>query len=59
MLLLRVSHSPAAATAVIVVLQRPEIVPFLPLLVLATVILVAVGVISARTNRSIYPVYWW
>jgi CBS-domain-containing membrane protein len=59
MLLLRVSHSPAAATAVIVVLQRPEIVPFLPLLVLAAVILVAVGVISARTNRSIYPVYWW
>jgi CBS-domain-containing membrane protein len=59
MLLLRVSHSPAAATAVIVVLQRPEIIRFLALLLLATVILVAVGAISARANRMIYPVYWW
>ncbi|WP_346282531.1 HPP family protein [Pseudonocardia sp.] len=59
MLLLRVSHSPGAATAVMVVLERPEIVRFLALLLLATVILVAVAVISARANRTVYPVYWW
>jgi CBS-domain-containing membrane protein len=59
MLLLRASHSPGAATAVMVVLERPEIVRFLALLLLATVLLVAVGAISARANRTTYPVYWW
>jgi CBS-domain-containing membrane protein len=59
MLLLRMSHSPAAATAVIVVLERPEIVRFLALLLLAMMILVAVGVITARANRATYPLYWW
>jgi CBS-domain-containing membrane protein len=59
MLLLRVSHSPAAATAVIVVIERPEIVRFLALLLLATMILLAIGVITARANRTTYPLYWW
>ena len=59
MLLLRVSHSPATATVVIVVLEKPEIVRFLALLLLGTVILVAVGVVSARANRTTYPLYWW
>jgi CBS-domain-containing membrane protein len=59
MLLLKVSHSPAAATAVIVVLQRPEIVQFLALLLLAMLIMITVGVVSARANRTTYPLYWW
>jgi CBS-domain-containing membrane protein len=59
MLLLRMSHSPAAATAVIVVTSAPGLVNFLELLLLATVILVAVGAISARLNRHPYPVYWY
>ncbi|MFD1530812.1 HPP family protein [Pseudonocardia aurantiaca] len=59
MLLLRVSHSPATATVVIVVLEKPEIVRFLALLLLGTVILVAVGAVSARANRTTYPLYWW
>jgi CBS-domain-containing membrane protein len=59
MLLLRVSHSPAAATAVIVVLERPDIVRFLALLLLAMVILLAIGMITARANRTTYPLYWW
>lgn len=59
MLVLRMSHSPAAATAVIVALSSPEIVRFLALLLLATVILVAVGAVSARANGTKYPVYWW
>ena len=59
MLLLKMSHSPAAATAVVVVFERPEIVRFLALVLLAVVIMVAVGVISARANRTTYPLYWW
>ncbi|GAA1366717.1 HPP family protein [Streptomyces beijiangensis] len=59
MLVLRVTHSPAAATAVIVALTGPDPLPFLGLLVVASVLLVAVGVINARAARQPYPVYWW
>lgn len=60
MLLARTPHSPAAATAVIVVATKPEVAVFLPLLVLATVILAAVGIIAGRTPAgSRYPIYWW
>jgi CBS-domain-containing membrane protein len=47
MLVLRVSHSPAAATAVIVALQAPPAGRFLALLGLACLILVAVGLVGA------------
>ncbi|MFB4317755.1 HPP family protein [Actinomadura sp. 21ATH] len=56
MALARTPHSPAAATAVIVVLTGPEPVTFLLLLVLATSVIVAVGVIATRRG---YPSYWW
>jgi pSer/pThr/pTyr-binding forkhead associated (FHA) protein len=59
MLLLRVAHSPAAATAVIVGATAPPAVPFLVLLAAATVLLVGCGVIGARIGGKRYPVYWW
>lgn len=59
MLLLRVSHSPAAATAVIVALQAPPVSQFLALLAFACLILVVVGLISAKLARAQYPQYWW
>lgn len=59
MLVLRVAHSPGAGTAVIVVLTHPGFARFTLLLLLATLILVLVGVVSARLNRGIYPDYWW
>ncbi|RVU20949.1 HPP family protein [Streptomyces antnestii] len=56
----RTPHSPAAATAVIVVATNPEAAVFLPLLVLATVVLVLFGIIAGRTPAgSRYPAYWW
>ena len=60
MLLLRVSHSPAAATAVIAVLTAPAPLLFLSLLALATIVLICFGVLTARvTGNRNYPVYWW
>lgn len=56
MALARTPHSPAAATAVLVVLTEPDPAPFLGLLTLATIVIVAVGVIAARPS---YPSYWW
>ncbi|MEU3559992.1 HPP family protein [Kitasatospora sp. NPDC006786] len=60
MMLTHLSHSPAAATAVIVVLQAPHPAPFLPLLVLATVLLVVIGLLPGRIGRHPvrYPVSW-
>lgn len=60
MMLAHLPHSPAAATAVIVVLQGPHLVPFLPLLLLATALLVAIGALAGRVGRSVvrYPQYW-
>ncbi|MFJ9852702.1 HPP family protein [Streptomyces sp. NPDC101150] len=60
MMLTHLSHSPAAATAVIVVLQAPHPVPFLPLLALATALLVAIGLLPGRIGGHPvrYPVAW-
>ncbi|SEM22800.1 HPP family protein [Streptacidiphilus jiangxiensis] len=60
MLLTHLSHSPAAATSVIVVLQAPHPVPFLGLLALATLLLVGVGLLPARIGGHPvrYPVTW-
>ncbi|AIA08373.1 HPP family protein [Streptomyces noursei] len=60
MMLTHLSHSPAAATSVIVVLQAPHPVPFLPLLALATVLLVAIGLLPGRIGGHPvrYPVAW-
>ncbi|MEU0086076.1 HPP family protein [Streptomyces sp. NPDC006274] len=60
MMAARTPHSPAAATAVIVVLTEPSAQTFLPLLALAAVVLVLVGVLAGRTGRlPRYPTYWW
>jgi CBS-domain-containing membrane protein len=59
MLLLRVAHSPAAATAVIVAATSPRFFSFLVLLAIATVILVLVGLVGNRINKQRYPIYWW
>ncbi len=59
-MLAHLPHSPAAATAVIVVLQGPSLLPFLPLLLLATVLLVAIGALAGRLGPSTvrYPLHW-
>jgi CBS-domain-containing membrane protein len=59
MLVLRVPHSPAAATAVIVALTSPAFGKFIGLLIAATIILVAVGAVGARFKGEHYPTYWW
>ncbi|MGP3927197.1 HPP family protein [Streptomyces sp. 8N616] len=60
MALARAPHSPAAATSIIVVLTRPEPALFLGLLALATLVLVAVGVLAGRSGKTArYPSYWW
>jgi len=59
MLVLRMSHSPAVATAVIVGATNPSVLQFTELLVLAAVILVAFGIVGARLDGKKYPVYWW
>ncbi|MFI9050207.1 HPP family protein [Streptomyces sp. NPDC053427] len=61
MMITRTPHSPAAATAVIIVLQSPPPVRFLTLLCLATVMVVVSGVVATRTKRTAhrYPAYWW
>ncbi|MFJ6384125.1 HPP family protein [Kitasatospora sp. NPDC092039] len=60
MMLTHLSHSPAAATAVIVVLEGPHPVPFLPLLALATGLLVVIGLLPGRIGGHPvrYPVSW-
>ncbi|GII94512.1 HPP family protein [Sinosporangium siamense] len=58
MQLVRVPHSPAAASAVLVVLTSPPILSFLALLMAASVVLVAVGIVGARGRGARYPVYW-
>ncbi|NEB80594.1 HPP family protein [Streptomyces sp. SID14478] len=60
MMLTHLPHSPAAATAVIVVLQAPHPVPFLPLLALATLLLVVIGMLPGRIGGHPvrYPLTW-
>ncbi|MFE5626614.1 HPP family protein [Streptomyces virginiae] len=59
--LARTPHSPACATAVVVVLQTPAPARFVPLLFLATVVLVLGGLAASRLNGAAprYPVRWW
>ncbi|WP_371676379.1 HPP family protein [Streptomyces sp. NBC_01276] len=61
MTLARTPHSPAAATTVVVVLQAPDPVWFLPLLSGAAVVLVLAGMAASRARPGAvrYPVYWW
>jgi HPP family/Inner membrane component of T3SS, cytoplasmic domain len=59
MLVLRLSHSPAVGTAVIVGATAPSAPVFLEVLVLAALILVAFGMVGARLEGKQYPVYWW
>ncbi|MGW1976936.1 HPP family protein [Streptomyces sp. NPDC001889] len=60
MALARAPHSPAAATAVIAVLVEPSPLLFLGLLLLATLVLVGVGIVAGRSGRTArYPTYWW
>ncbi|MEU1089799.1 HPP family protein [Streptomyces sp. NPDC005576] len=59
MMLLRVAHSPAAATAVIVAATSPPPGMFLGLLAVASVLLVLVGLVGNWINKQPYPVYWW
>lgn len=60
MALARAPHSPAAATAVIAVLTQPSPALFLGLLLLATLVLVGVGILVGRSGKMArYPTYWW
>ncbi len=60
MLLTHTSHSPAAASALLVVLQAPHLMPFLPLLALATTLLVLIGLLPGRIGGHPvrYPLSW-
>ncbi len=57
----RTPHSPAVATAVIIVLQTPVPGRFIPLLLGSTVLLVLTGYAASRVRRKAprYPAYWW
>ncbi|MEV0453504.1 HPP family protein [Streptomyces sp. NPDC050600] len=60
MLLLRSIHAPAAATAVLAVLQHPAPLSFLVLLTIGSVLLVLVGLIASKAGViATYPTYWW
>ncbi|MFJ4868629.1 HPP family protein [Streptomyces sp. NPDC088757] len=60
MLLLRAVHAPAAATAVLAVLQDPAPLRFLVLLAVGSALLVLVGVLASRLGViGKYPTYWW
>lgn len=57
----RTPHSPACATAVVIVLQTPTPARFVPLLFGATVLLVLTAFAASRIRRGAprYPAYWW
>ena len=59
MKLMRMSHSPAAATAMIGVAPSIPRWEFVVLIGAAAAILVAVGLVGNRINRAKYPHYWW
>lgn len=57
---LRAIHAPAAATAVLAVLQHPEPVRFLVLLTIGSVLLVLLGLVASKAGAmGKYPTYWW
>ncbi|MFF5449112.1 HPP family protein [Streptomyces sp. NPDC012888] len=57
----RTPHSPACATAVVIVLRAPDPARFVPLLTGATVLLVLAGWAASRARPAAprYPAYWW
>ncbi|WP_407835515.1 HPP family protein [Streptomyces sp. DSM 116496] len=57
----RTPHSPACATAVVVVLQAPVAARFVPLLFGSTVLIVLTGYAASSLRRKAprYPAYWW
>ena len=59
MKLMRMSHSPAAATAMIGVVPAIPRWEFVVLIGSAATILVAVGLVGNKINRAKYPHYWW
>ena len=59
MQLLRMAHSPAAATAVIGVSTTSAPWQFVCLVAVAAAVLVAVGWVGNRLNSAKYPAYWW
>jgi CBS-domain-containing membrane protein len=59
MKLVRMSHSPAAATAMIGVAPVIPRWEFVVLIGCAAAILVAVGLVGNKINRAKYPHYWW
>ncbi|MEU6299121.1 HPP family protein [Streptomyces erythrochromogenes] len=61
MTLARTPHSPACATAVVIVLRAPDPRTFVPLLAGATLLIVLAGCALSRTRRNgtRYPQYWW
>ncbi|MFD0529097.1 HPP family protein [Kitasatospora arboriphila] len=57
---LRAVHAPAAATAVLVVVQHPAPARFLLLLAAGSVLLILVGLLASRIGAiGKYPTYWW
>ncbi|MER5930898.1 HPP family protein [Streptomyces sp. NPDC002054] len=61
MTMARTPHSPACATAVVIVLRTPDPATFVPLLAGSAVLLVLAGcaLSRARAGATRYPVYWW
>lgn len=59
MKLLRLSHSPAAATAMIAVVPAIPRWEFVVLVGAAATILVVVGLVGNKINGAKYPHYWW
>lgn len=58
--LLRAVHAPAAATAVLAVVQHPDPARFLALLAVGAVVLVLAGVAAAWAGAiGPYPARWW
>ncbi|MEU6996011.1 HPP family protein [Streptomyces sp. NPDC046465] len=57
----RTPHSPACATAVVIVLNSPRPTTFVPLLLGSTALLVLAGWAAscARPGAPRYPAYWW
>ncbi|MFJ2832580.1 HPP family protein [Streptomyces sp. NPDC087263] len=58
-LLLKAAHPPAMATAVMIMLTRPPVIPFVPLLAIGAALLIGVQMVSARLQRQMYPTSWW
>ncbi len=59
MLLARMSHSPAAATAILGAMATGGQVSFIVGAVVAAAVLVVFGLARAALKRTPYPTYWW